>query len=56
MVMSKFLQQLWAFIAVFAACGTVTHYSRAEDVVKDFPAASPESVGVDSKPLVELSK
>src|SRR5215831_5220101 len=55
MAMSKF-RQFWALIVLFVACGAVTHYSIAEEIVKDFPAASPESVGVDSKPLVELSK
>jgi CubicO group peptidase (beta-lactamase class C family) len=54
--MSKFKQQFFGLVAVFAAYGAMTNQTIAEEVVKDFPAASPESVGVDSKPLIELSK
>ena len=54
--MSKFKQQFFGLVAVFAAYGAMTNQTIAEEVVKDFSAASPESVGVDSKPLIELSK
>lgn len=41
---------------MFVACVAVTQYSMAEEIMNNFPAASPKSVGVDPKPLIELSK
>jgi CubicO group peptidase (beta-lactamase class C family) len=54
--MSKVRQQSWRLVAVFAAFASLIQYAMAEEITRDFPAATPESVGIDSKPLIELSK
>jgi hypothetical protein len=54
--MRKIRQQFAHSIAIFVGCVAFAQYAVAAEVIKDFPTASPESVGVDSKPLVELSK
>jgi CubicO group peptidase (beta-lactamase class C family) len=54
--MSKVRQQFSRVIVIFVACIALTQYSIAEETMRDFATASPESVGVDSKPLIELSK
>jgi CubicO group peptidase (beta-lactamase class C family) len=54
--MSKIRQQSLRLVSVFVAFASLMQYAPAEETIQNFPAASPESVGVDSKPLIELSK
>jgi hypothetical protein len=54
--MHKIRRRFAHALAIFVGCVAFAQYAMPAEVMKDFPTASPESVGVDSKPLVELSK
>jgi CubicO group peptidase (beta-lactamase class C family) len=54
--MSKYRQNVYSIVVGSVALFALADRSIAEDITKDFPVASPESVGVDSKPLIDLSE
>src|ERR1700722_3415776 len=54
--MSNNKPQFLCLFYVFVAFASLIRYAMAEEIIRDFPTATPESVEVDSKPLIELSK
>src|ERR1700722_17411709 len=54
--MPKIRQQSLRVVAVLVAFASLIQCAMAEEITRDFPAANPESVGIDSNPLIELSK